>query len=423
MTPSRPAGILRLVTSRRTVWLVVGGATVDALLVLLLVSGGAAQSAGAPGLTLLERATAVAACVLLPLAVLARRWLPAAAAVLVTATVVVAALVVPLEPTPAGLSFGGDGGGGHFLIAIAAVLFAVGSGLPTALSLPLAVAMLATTALPGVIGEVDGEPRDPWIHVVPALFVVGVYLASLAMRSRRLAVARVEQYAAELERSRGAESRAAVAEERLRIARELHDVIGHHISLAAIQLAAAEATFESRPAVAREAIATARASGQAALDEMRAVVGALREDPSTPAATGMSGVPGLLAALRDAGLEVSLTESGRPRPLAPIVDLAAYRIVQESLTNVLRHAGTSSADLGLEWGGGQVRITVRDDGRGPVPAEADGPAPGGHGLTGMRERVAAVRGRIAVGAAPGGGFEVDAVLPYSPVSQPSGGSN
>ena len=410
------ATIVRVVAQRRVTWLRAGSVVVDVLLVSLVVFGGAVQAAGAAGVTAPERAVATATLVVLPLAVAVRRWRPGVAVITVVVTVTIAASVVPLRPSPDGATFDTEGGSGHFLVAISAVLFAAGSTLPLRRSLVAAAALLATTALPRVVGQVDGEPVDPWLHLVPALFVAGVYLASLAMRSRRLAVAQVEQYAAELERTRGAESRAAVAEERLRMARELHDVISHHLSLVSIQLAAAEATFESRPATARDAIATARESGLAALDEMRAVVGALREDPSSPAAKGMAALPGLLGSLRDAGLDVSVCETGSRRPLAPIVDLAAFRIVQESLTNVLRHSGAASADLALDWTEDRVRVRVRDGGPAPGRDAPRIPVSVGHGLTGMQERVSAVRGLIAAGPRADGGFEVDAVLPYVPGS-------
>lgn len=390
-------------------------AVIDVFLVILVL-GGALDAVGTSGLTPVERAVAVAACVLFPLLVLVRRWRPMATAVAVWVVVVVVAVVVPLRPTTVGVSVGGDGNG-HLVVVIWATLFAVGAALPWRRSLPAAVALVATLSLPRVVGQVDGQPYDPSFLVLPLLASVGVYLASLATRSRRLAVARVAQYAAELERSRDAEARAAVAEERLRIARELHDIVGHHLSLVAIQLAAADATFESRPGAAREAITTARDSGLAALAEMRTVVGALREDPSSPAATGLAGVPALLGSLREVGLDVTSSVVGEPRELSAIVDLAAFRIVQESLTNVLRHSGAATADLGLEWGDEAVSITVRDPGRGSGAVAVTGGG-GGHGLRGMAERVAAVNGRIATGPLPGGGYRVSAVLPYAP--EPAG---
>jgi len=205
--------------------------------------------------------------------------------------------------------------------------------------------------------------------------------------------------------------RLAVADERARIARELHDVVAHGISVIAIQADAAEAALNRNPRLAREPLRTIRSSAKEALEEMRHLLGVLREDGDggeIAPQPGLGQLAELIEHARGAGVEVELETAGEPRALAPGLDLSAYRIVQEALTNVRKHAAGAPVTVTLGWAPAVLVLEVRDGGPGP-----NGPngAPGGHGLVGMRERVRIHGGRLQTGAATAGGFEVVAELP------------
>ena len=246
-------------------------------------------------------------------------------------------------------------------------------------------------------------------HTVPAWFILGgCWGLGYALRDRQMQVEALADRNARLEREREVEAMAAAAAERTRIARELHDVVAHHLSVMVVQAQAAERVLEGEERSAREALAAVDATGRQALVEMRRLVGMLREDSNaglTPQA-GLGQLDGLLAQLREAGLTVQLEIVGRQRPLPPGIDLTAYRIVQEALTNVLKHAGAAQARVTLRYADGEMELEVSDDGQGPVPG-----AVGGHGLAGMRERVAVFGGTIESGALNGHGFRVRARLP------------
>ena len=204
-----------------------------------------------------------------------------------------------------------------------------------------------------------------------------------------------------------ADREAVVAAERERIARDLHDVVAHSLSVMVIQAQAAERVLEGEQTSAREALASIDATGRQALAEMRRLVGMLREREYTLSPQpGMGQLDLLLDQVRAAGLPVEIETQGEPRPLAPGVDLAAYRIVQEALTNVLKHAGPASARVTVRYAANGVELEVADDGVGA----GDGP-PGGHGLAGMRERVAVYGGALEAGSVNGRGFRVRATLP------------
>ena len=202
----------------------------------------------------------------------------------------------------------------------------------------------------------------------------------------------------------------AVAEERNRIARELHDVIGHSVSVMTVQASAVRRRLTPEQAVEREALETVERSGREALAEMRRMVAVLRAEGQAPdlePPPGLADVDRLVERFRGAGLPVTLTVTGEPSQLAPGLDLTAYRLVQEGLTNVLRHAaGPQRADVVIAYGGDSIELAVRDDGR-PVAADT----PPGHGLLGIRERVAVYGGRLVARAREGGGFELLATLP------------
>ena len=241
--------------------------------------------------------------------------------------------------------------------------------------------------------------------LLAASWVLGNAFQRHGSRERAL-----EAHAVALEREREEKVRIAAAEERARIARELHDVVAHSVSVMVVQVGAARGILDTEPDTARDSLLSAERSGRQALAEMRRMLGILREradgDGLAPQ-PGLAHVDELLERARDAGLEVELRTEGDPRPLPPGLDLAAYRIVQESLTNAVKHAGPAHARVLLRYAPERLDIEVRDDGRGP----AHHPGDPGHGVVGMRERVALYGGTLDVGAADGGGFEVLACLP------------
>jgi signal transduction histidine kinase len=236
-------------------------------------------------------------------------------------------------------------------------------------------------------------------------------------------VAELRDRAARLEAEEGERAARAIVDERLRIARELHDVIGHSISLIAIQSEAAARSARSNPDAVPDYLSRISAASRQALAEMRGVLAVLRPDPTVLPTTGLPTTgppttgeltpqPGLeqvgelVASLRAGGLETRL--EAEPMDLPPGMALAVYRIVQESLTNVLKHAGAGAkAGVTIIRSGGTVRVSVHDDGAGPS-GRASSTA---HGIVGMRERTAAYSGTLRTGARPGGGFQVEASIP------------
>nr|WP_202522720.1 sensor histidine kinase [Streptomyces sp. SID4925] len=243
-----------------------------------------------------------------------------------------------------------------------------------------------------------------------------------AVRSRRAFIDAIRERAERAERTREEEARRRVAEERLRIARDLHDVVAHHIALVNVQAGVAAHVMDRRPDQAKEALAHVRAASRSALDELRSTVGLLRQsgDPAAPTepAPGLAVLGDLVGTFRNAGLPVEVACADRDGPLPSAVDLTAYRVVQEALTNVRKHAGAGAkAEVSVIRVGSTAEVTVLDDGAGTVPApavpgarRADG---GGHGLVGMRERVAALGGTLTAGPRYGGGFRVHAILPLT----------
>ncbi len=235
-----------------------------------------------------------------------------------------------------------------------------------------------------------------------------------ATRNRRAYVAEVEQRAIEAERTREEEARRRVDEERLRIARELHDITAHSLSIVAVQSGAALHVLDSDPAAARGALVAIRDTSREALNELRAILGVLRGAgeavegaPLTPT-PGLARVTDLVAPLRDAGLSVDLNGPEAGEVLPAFVDASAYRIVQEALTNVLRHGGRASVRVDLRRRGDTLLVEVVDDGGG---APAPEPAAQGHGIAGMRERALALGGTFEAGPVEGGGWRVAATLP------------
>jgi signal transduction histidine kinase len=217
-------------------------------------------------------------------------------------------------------------------------------------------------------------------------------------------------------RTRDEETQHRVIEERLRIARELHDVISHSISMINVQAGVAAHVMEERPEQAREALLAIKGSSKEVLRELRAILGILRDvdevDSKAPA-PGLAQLDVLVGTITRAGLPTTVSLAGSARPLPPGIDLIAYRIVQESLTNVLRHAGPATVEVKVSYEGARVVIEVADDGQG-IGAPTNGQGAGrGHGIAGMRERAAAVGGELEAGPRPVRGFRVRACLPYA----------
>jgi signal transduction histidine kinase len=237
-----------------------------------------------------------------------------------------------------------------------------------------------------------------WLSPGIIAWLLGAYL-----RTRRL-------YAEGLAREREERSLTAVAEERNRIARELHDVVGHSVSVMTVQASAVRRLMRPDQEKERAALETVEAAGREALAEMRRMVGVLRAGDSPPDLTPpptLDQLDRLVDNFRQAGLDVSFRTTGEEAPLPPGLDLTAYRLVQEALTNTLRHAHARKAVVHIGYGDDCLVISVRDDGVG-----SDG-SPPGTGLLGMRERVAVYGGTLTTGAAQGGGFELRAELPVA----------
>ncbi len=257
-----------------------------------------------------------------------------------------------------------------------------------------------------------GYPRTNWVEVlISTTFAVGLPMIFGRVgfnRRRRIAI----------DRERAAHD--AVTAERARIARELHDVVAHAISVMVVQAGAARSVVDRDAAAAKAAIARVEETGRAGMTEMRRLIGILKaQDASaelTPA-PGLGALDALLGTIRNAGVPVETVTRGEPRAMSPSVDLTAYRIVQEALTNVVKHAGSASAVVELRWSDEALELRVADDGRGPMPAAAATPgAPVGHGLIGMRERLAVFGGSLETGPRAGGGFVVRARLPLDGVT-------
>lgn len=269
-------------------------------------------------------------------------------------------------------------------------------------------------ALPSPAGDLIASllARSGWIAVP---LVLGHAVASA--RDNRAAV---EERARLAEQTREEHAQRRVAEERLRLARELHDVFSHTISVINVQAAVAAHVIDERPEQARQALLIIKATSKEALGELRGILGLLREDDETVAhapAPGLDQLGALVEATSCAGVTARLSVEGPARRLPPAVELATYRIVQESLANVLRHADAATVAVTLRYDEDRLAIEVTDDGRGWRASDADRPITiggaggGGLGIVGMRERAAAVGGQLEAGPRPDGGFRVSARLP------------
>ena len=239
------------------------------------------------------------------------------------------------------------------------------------------------------------------------------------LQNRRKYLATVEERAARLERDQQDLARRAREDERSRIARELHDVVAHNVSVMVVQAGAARRVLDRNPAQATESLEAIESTGRLALDELRRLLGVLRPDDAASDARApqpsVTHIDALVRQMRDAGLDVALEIEGDARALPPALDLSAYRIVQEALTNTLKHAGpTPHAVVRVTYRDDAIDVEVTDDGRGLAQALAMGAkVNGGHGLVGMRERVALFGGTLDAGARTGGGYRVRAHIPLT----------
>ena len=279
-------------------------------------------------------------------------------------------------------------------------------------------ALVAGGVAAAVVAVVMSLPRTD-ADLVDAAFaslgLAGAWVLGDRARVQRALAAELSDRAVRLEREREGEARRAVVSERARIARELHDVVAHHVSMMVVQAEAGPLAVERDPARAAGAFEAIAATGRQALVEMRRLLGVLRGDgqaPSLAPQPGLDQVPSLVEQVGRAGLEVELVVEGEKAPLPAGVELSAYRIVQEALTNAVRHAGPGRARVLVRYGERDLELTVRDEGGGGGAAPAGGPPTrSGQGLVGMRERVSLFGGELHAGPGPDGGFTVAARLP------------
>jgi len=328
-----------------------------------------------------------------PVALLWRRRSPALVlGVVMAACVVYFALGYPYGPA--------------WLSLVVAIWTAVTAGARRAAWATALLGLAAYFALAVLLGRVDpATVPEIAAHLGWLLLVLVVAEVAMAGRQRRLAA----------ERTRAEEARRRAGEERMRIARELHDVLAHNISLINVQAGVALHLMDEQPGQSRSALAAIKQASNDALGELRSVLDVLRQGDEAPPrapASGLAQLDSLVAGAEATGLNVRARVEGTPRPLPAGTDLAAFRIVQESLTNVTRHAGPATTTVLLAYGEKDLTIQVDDDGRGVEPPSVAGiPLRPGRGLAGMRERVAALGGELTTGPRPGGGFRVQARLP------------
>jgi signal transduction histidine kinase len=302
-------------------------------------------------------------------------------------------------------------------LAIVILLYTLAAYRPRRVSATgLAICLLGSAIgvarwAPAHLGLLDTIMVGSVLFAGPALIA---WVIGDSMRYRRGYYASLEDRAARLERERDAQAQIAAAAERARIARELHDVVAHNVSVMVVQADGASYALDSEPEKARQALAAIASTGRQALAEMRRMLGVLR---SGDGETGLAPLPGigqlgeLLQQIRATGLTVAFTVEGVPGPLPGGVALAAYRIVQESLTNTRKHGGpNASAQVTLRYCEDVLVLGISDDGHGTDPA-ADG---AGHGMIGMRERVALYGGTLEAGPRADGGYQVTARLPLTP---------
>ncbi|MGW0613385.1 sensor histidine kinase [Streptomyces sp. NPDC002788] len=365
--------------------------------------GGASGEFGPP-------AAAVPLTVLLCLVVALRRRMPEKM-LLLTAAVGVAQLITDVEMGPADFA----------MLVIVYTVAAEGARWASrfALGAGLCAAPLAHLRWPNGHTGVAGDIAATIFMTVP--FALAWVLGD-SFRTRRAYFAQLEERAARLEKEREAQSKVAVAAERARIARELHDVVAHNVSVMVVQADGAAYVLDAAPDQAKKALETISSTGRQALAEMRRLLGVLRTGEHQEAGEyvpqpDVQQIEDLVEQCRGSGLPVDFKVEGTPRPLPSGVELTAYRIVQEALTNTRKHGGPDAgASVRLVYFDDGLGLLVEDDGKGaPHELYEEGGLDGqGHGLIGMRERVGMVGGTLDAGPRPGGGFRISALLPLKP---------
>ncbi|MCX4391191.1 sensor histidine kinase [Micromonospora peucetia] len=332
-----------------------------------------------------------------------RRVAPWAAVGMAVATLAVPLLVGP-APAAQGLTF-------MVLTYTVAAAGPPGTAAVAALALWIPVGVTSALAPPD---ELLAEVNSAYLVLNNLLIGVVSYSVGRAMYARRASTEALRERARAAEENQRSLAERAVADERRRIARELHDVVAHHVSVMGVLATGARRVLPRDPGAADGAIATIEETSRATLREMRRLLDVLRTD-AEPAADlapqpGLAGIEALVDQVREAGLPVTLRVQGTPGALDEGVALTLYRITQEALTNTLKHAGAATVEVLLSFDGGTVDVEITDTGRGPGP----GGDRIGHGLVGMRERVALYGGVLRTGARPGGGFRVSARIPVDP---------
>ncbi|WP_371480899.1 sensor histidine kinase [Kitasatospora sp. NBC_00315] len=316
---------------------------------------------------------------------------------------------------------------GYLVFAYTGAAFGSTWASRLALTAGLAAGPLTLWRFPTGTADDQGQPAGPQHSVLQGLLLAVLMSTPFVLcwawgrltRVRRAYLVELEDRAARLERERDAQAKVAVAAERARIARELHDVVAHNVSVMIVQADGAAYVLDNSPQQAKEALGTIASTGRQALVEMRRLLGVLRTadtaDEYVPQ-PGVEELPDLLEQVRTAGLPVDFSASGDARDLPRGVELTVYRIVQEALTNVRKHGGPDArARVAVDFGDRELAVLIEDDGRGTTEEQlTTGGTDGlGHGLIGMRERVGMVSGSLDVGPRPGGGFRIRAVLPLT----------
>jgi len=360
-----------------------------ALVALLLVLG-----AGAAVRNEQHEAAAIALGVAATLTLLARRQHPLAVVLLVgAATLAMIALGVWALPLPLGVA-----------------LYTLMAARPQAGERAAGIAVIVAVTISVLSSRLEfgaGAARS--------VFLIAAALLGDSVGSRRAYVREIEEKAERLERERESETRRAAAEEQARIARELHDVIAHALSVIVVQAGAADDAFELDAERAREPVRAIDVAARAALADLRRVLGVLQESAEYAPQPGLAQLDQLIEQVRATGLDVALEIQGARAPLPAAVDLSAYRIVQEALTNTLKHSPGAWARVTVAYEPNELVLSVEDDGHGPREDHELGGAGGGHGLVGMRERAAVYGGVVQAGRGADGGFAVRARLPTRPL--------
>jgi signal transduction histidine kinase len=395
MDSSRPRtslGLSERVTPRQVDWLVFAGAAAFSLAIVLRAA-------------LIEEAWVAFSLAVLPFAtvpLLWRRTRPGLVLAVVTLAFLVSAVSGPAAADGVGLLFA----------VYAAALYGdrrtrLAGGALALVVLCVAFGTVLSTGTARALGHLAGV----------AFGYAIAWIAGDRTRTRRAYLAELEARAERLERERDERAQHAAEEERNRIARELHDIVVHHVSVIAVQAGAARSTSNGESGRALEALTLVERTARTTLDELRALLGVLRKDDQAKAPRvpqpRLANLDDLVTQARAAGLDIESRVEGEARPLSDVVELCGYRVVQEALTNVIKHAPASHVHLLVQYRADDIHLSVIDDG----PGTPDDPSKG-HGLIGMRERVTLAGGELRLGPALGGGFRVDARFPLNCTRRP-----